>query len=84
MHHIVNLSINTATYKIFQAIERLRNMLEYNDSQDAHFKLSKWKQRLSIKTITMNRVMDTRFELQSQGGCRVISCFLPISGEFIV
>ena len=64
MHHIVNLSINTATYKIFQAIERLRNMLEYNDSRDAHFKLSKWKQRLSIKTITMNRVMDTRFELQ--------------------
>ena len=59
MQRIVNLSMNTATYEIFQATECLRNLLEYNGSQDAHFKFSKWRQRFSIKTIIMNRVMDT-------------------------
>ena len=62
MQHIVNLSINTVTYKIFQAIECLRNLLEYNGSQDALFKFSKWRKRFS--SITMNHIMDTRFELQ--------------------
>ena len=62
MQHIANLSINTVTYKIFQAIKCLRNLLEYNGSQDAHLKFSKWRQRFS--SIIMNRVMDTRFELQ--------------------
>ena len=28
------------------------------------FKFSKWRQRFSVKTIIMNRVMDTRLELQ--------------------
>ena len=37
IQHIVNLSINTMTYKIFQAIECLLNLFEYNGSQDAHF-----------------------------------------------
>ena len=36
MQHIVNLSIHTATYRIFQAIECLRNLLEYDGSRDAH------------------------------------------------
>ena len=38
MQHIINLSINTVTYEIFQAIECLRNFLEYHGSRDAHFK----------------------------------------------
>ena len=66
---IVNLLINTGyttTYKIFQAIECLRNLLEYNGSRDAHFKFSKWRQRFSIKRIIMSRVMDTRFDLQTR------------------
>ena len=52
------------TYEIFQAIECLQNLLEYNGSQDAHFKFSKWRQSFSVKTIIMNRVMDTTLELQ--------------------
>ena len=64
MQHIVNLLINTTTYEIFQAIECLQNMLEYDGSWDARFKFSKWRQGFSIKTIIMNRVMDTRFKLQ--------------------
>ena len=39
------------TYEIFQAIECLQNLLEYDGSRDAHFKFSKWRQRFSIKTI---------------------------------
>ena len=35
MQHLVNLLINTATYKIFQAIECLGNLLEYDGSRDA-------------------------------------------------
>ena len=69
MQHIVNLSINVATYKIFQAIECLQNLLEYNGSRHAHLKFSKWRQRFSIERIIMNRVMDTRFELQ----CKVVA-----------
>ena len=69
MQHIVNPSINTATYEIFQAIECLQNLLEYDGSQDAHFKFSKWRHRFLIKTIIMNRVMDTRLELQ----CKVVA-----------
>ena len=64
MQHIVNLLINTATYEIFQAIECLQNLLEYDGSRDAHFKFSKWRHRLMIKTIIINRIMDTRLELQ--------------------
>ena len=64
MQHIVNVSINTATYKIFQYIEWLQNLLEYDGSRDACFKFSKRRQHFWIKTIIMNRVMDTRFELQ--------------------
>ena len=48
------------TYKIFQAIECLRNLLEYDGSRDA---CSKWRQRFSVKTIIMNRVMDTRLNV---------------------
>ena len=63
MQHIVNLLINTVTYKIFQAIEclrnELRNMLEYNGSWNAHFKFSKWI--FSIKRIIMNRVLDLSY-----------------------
>ena len=64
MAHIINLSINTATYEILQVIECLRNLLEYDGSRDAPFKFSKWRQRFSFKTIIMNRVMGAKFELQ--------------------
>ena len=53
--------MNTATYKIFQAIECLQNFLEYDGSRDAHLNVSKWRQRFSI---IMNCIMDSRFELQ--------------------
>ena len=36
MQHIVNLSINTLQLMKYKAIERLRYLLEYNDSRDAH------------------------------------------------
>ena len=36
MQHIVNLSLNTATYKIFRPFECLQNLLEYDGSQDAY------------------------------------------------
>ena len=37
MQHIVDLLINTLSLKkLFQAIECLQNLLEYDGSQDAH------------------------------------------------
>ena len=49
--------------KSFQIIEYLRNLLEYNNSQDAHLNLQN-VDNISRSTTIMNRVMDTRFELQ--------------------
>ena len=41
MQHIVNLLINTLQFMkySYKAIECLRNLLEYNGSQDAHLNL---------------------------------------------
>ena len=36
MQHIANLSVNTLQLTKYKAIERLRYLLEYDDSQDAH------------------------------------------------
>ena len=36
MQHMVNLLINIAAYEIFQAIECLQNLLEYDGSRDAY------------------------------------------------
>ena len=53
------------TYEIIQVIERLRNLLDYDDgSRDAHLNFQNGGNISRSKTTIMNRVMDTRFELQ--------------------
>ena len=89
IQHIVNLSINTLQFtKLFQATEWLRNLLEYDGSQDEHL-IFKMEASLFDENLQTNKqlhcimicVMDTRFELCTiQGGCRIImklfsSCF---------
>ena len=51
------------TYEILQAIEGLRNLLEYNGSQDAYLNLQ-MEATLLNENNHMNCAMDTRFELQ--------------------
>ena len=84
IQHIVNLLINTATYKIFQAIECSRN-LQYDGSRDPRLNFQKWRQRFSVKTIIMNCVMDPRLELQWKVVTELQwNCFSPVSGYFTV
>ena len=53
------------TYEIIEVIECLRNLLEYDEgSRDAHLNFQNGGNVSRSKIIIMNRVMDTRFELQ--------------------
>ena len=80
LQHIVNLSINTVTYEIFQAIECLQNLLRYNGSQDAHLNFKMEVTLLNEKIITNQLHNGYYISVRVQGGCIVImklfsSCF---------
>ena len=53
-----------ATYEIIQVIKHMQNLLECYGSRDALLNFQNKSNISRSKTIIMNRIMDTTFELQ--------------------